>query len=70
MLCDPADVEAELVGDDKQLLGVAVGRGQVSPALDMGEEPEPETRRAELAGHVLVPFGSMRMRRRRICPGS
>jgi len=25
MLGDPADVEAELVGDDKQLLGVAVG---------------------------------------------
>ena len=55
MLRHPAHVEAELVGDDEQLLGVAVGGGGVPPALDVGEEAEPETRPAGLVvGHGRV----------------
>jgi len=54
MLGDPAHVEAELVGDDEQFLGVAVGGGRVSPALDVGEEAEAEARLGGLAGHALV----------------
>ena len=42
MLRHPPHVEAELVGDDEQLLGVPVGGGGVPPALDVGEEAEPE----------------------------
>ena len=65
VLGDPADVEAELVGDDEQLLGVAVRRGQVVAAtLDVGEEAEPETRGvgALVAHHALL----RRPRRRRL----
>src|ERR1700677_2892609 len=53
MLRDPAHVETQLVGDDEQLLCVAVGGGRVTAALDMGEKSEPET---WLVGHELMPF--------------
>jgi hypothetical protein len=39
MLSHPADVEAELIGDDEQFLRVAVGQRQVAVAgLDVGQE--------------------------------
>ena len=44
MLSHPAHVEAQLVGDDEQFLGVPVGSGGVTPALDVGEKAEPEGR--------------------------
>ncbi len=51
VLGHPADVEAEFVGDHEQVLGVAVGAGEVGAApLDVGEEAEPET--GSLAGHA------------------
>ena len=49
MLRHPSHVETELVGDGEELLRVAVGGGQVPPALDVGKEAEPETRLAATA---------------------
>jgi hypothetical protein len=54
MLRHPAHVKAQLIGDDKQLLRVAVGGGQVAPALHVGEEAKPERRLGWLLGHGCV----------------
>jgi hypothetical protein len=52
VLGDASDIEAELVGDNEQLLRVAISSGQVAAALDVRQEAKPEPRPAGDFGHA------------------
>ena len=57
VLGHPSHVETQLVGDDEQLLSVAVGGRGAASALDVGEEPEPEARGLRLCRHGRTSHG-------------